>query len=78
MEEIKQLYVKLDPVKDADIIAFLQGKPRTYVVKEALRAFIGNGPTAPAPEVPKTQPTVDVKKKNDNNPFGAMNIAPKA
>lgn len=80
MEEIKQLYIKLDPTKDADIIAFLQGKPRTYVVKEALRAFMAGGSTSQTiqhvPETPVTpKPQV---KADDNNPFDVMGFGPKA
>lgn len=76
MEEIKQLYIKLDPVKDADIVAFLQGKPRTYVVKEALRAFMAQGSVHQVSEIQQIPEAPEQEtKKGPDNPFG--NFAPK-
>lgn len=70
MEEIKQLFIKLDPVKDADIVAFLQGKPRTYVVKEALRAFMAQGSVTQVKEVQQIPEAAEQPKKARNDVLG--------
>jgi hypothetical protein len=37
---MKPIYIKLDPEKDKDIIEFIEGKPKTFIVKEALRHYM--------------------------------------
>ena len=39
-ENTVQISIKLQKTTDADIIAFLDGKPRQTVIKEALRRMI--------------------------------------
>lgn len=37
-----QINVKLDPVKDHDIITFLEDQPRSWTVRQALREYMAN------------------------------------
>lgn len=35
-----QINIKLDPIKDQDIIDYLENVPKTWVVKQAIRLLI--------------------------------------
>jgi hypothetical protein len=49
------LNLKLDKEKDADIIEFLQDKPKSYLVKLAIRRFMNDSRDV-LNEVPKEAP----------------------
>jgi hypothetical protein len=55
------IYVKLHPEEDKDIEEFLNGKPKTFIVKEALRMYKGiyEG---------KMQPVVEKKSNIEDKP----------
>lgn len=50
MAQKQQINVKLDQVKDQDIIQFLDGKPVSWAVREALRQYMRAEGFTPAPE----------------------------
>jgi 5-methylcytosine-specific restriction endonuclease McrBC regulatory subunit McrC len=59
---MKPISFKLDESKDADIIAFLEDKPKTYLIKTALRLLMekeknsGIAAAQPQTEAPKVKP----------------------
>lgn len=63
MAEKVSINIKLDEQKDADLVEFLEDKPNTFIIKEALKMYMRNYLSMDKPSIVENTVSDNVKAK---------------